>query len=93
MSLAGKIADKFRARLKRLVEKERQQIGCATLAVKRVASKLKMSPATLYRAMNGYGEVQIKAHHYVELLKHSLGIVKAAASRMKARRHAPSVHA
>lgn len=93
MSLASKIADKFRKRLTRWVEKERRVCGCATQAVKRVASKLKMSPATVYRIMNGYGEVQIKAHHYAELLMHSLGIFKAAASRLRAKRHAPTIHA
>ena len=93
MSLASKIADKFRKRLVRWVEKERHVCGCATQAVKRVAGKLKMSPATVYRAMNGYGEVQIKAHHYATLLMHTLGIVKAAASRVRTKRHATSIHA
>jgi hypothetical protein len=88
MSLGAKIAEKFRKRLTRWVEKERKVCGCATQAVKRVAGKLKMSPATVYRAMNGYGEVQIKAHHYIELLRHSLGIAKAAAARMGRKRHA-----
>jgi hypothetical protein len=88
MSLGAKIADKFRKRLTRWVENERKICGCATQAVKRVAGKLKMSPATVYRAMNGYGDVQIKAHHYVQLLMHQVGIVKAAASRMGRKRHA-----
>jgi PII-like signaling protein len=88
MSLGAKIMQRFRKRLTRWVENERRVCGCATQAVKRVAGKLKMSPATVYRAMNGYGEVQIKAHHYAALLMHSLGIVKAAASRMRSKRTA-----
>lgn len=72
MSLTSRILDRFRKRLGRLVEKERHLTGCAATAIKRVSSKLKMSPATIYRAMNGYGEVQIKAHHYAALILHTV---------------------
>lgn len=79
MSLASKILERFRNRLKRVVEKERRICGCATSAMKRIARKIEMSPATLYRVVNGYGEVQVKAHQYMALLTYTLGSSKLAA--------------
>lgn len=82
MPLAARIAEKFRNRLSRAFGKERQSTGCAETAMKRISSKLGMSKASLYRAMNGYGEVQIKAHHYVALLMVTFASRRAAKRRV-----------
>lgn len=87
MSIASKISERFRNRITRLVAKQRAELGCATLAVKRVASKLHMSPATIYRIMNGYGEVRVEARHYVAVLMLSFGAsAKKAASKFSVSR-------
>jgi PII-like signaling protein len=92
MSLATRLKDRFAKRLARFVEKERARVGCAKTAMANVGRKLGMSTVAVYRAMNGYGG-KIQAHHHAALIMHSVGIVKAAASRMKTRRHATSIHA
>lgn len=94
MSIASRMKEKFRVRLARFVEKERAAVGCAKVAMANVARKVGMSVISLYRVMNNHPKpAKVEAHHHAALLMHSLGIVKAAASRMKARRHAPSIHA
>ncbi len=93
MSLATRMKEKFRARLARLVEKRRAELGCAKAAMADVARKVGMSVISIYRVMNNHPKpVKVEAHHHAALLMHSLGIVKAAASRMKAKRHAASIH-
>lgn len=94
MSLAARMKEKFRARLARFVEKERAAVGCAKTAMANVARKVGMSVISIYRVVNNHPKpVKVEAHHHAALLMHSLGIVKAAAARMKARRHAPTLHA
>lgn len=79
MSLELRTKERFAKRLARFVEKERAAIGCAKTAVKNVARKVGLSAVNVYRAMNGYGPVTIKAHHYAALLMLSLGSSKVAA--------------
>ena len=93
MSLEVRIRDRFAKRLARFVEKERAMAGCAKTAMKSAARKLGMSVVAVYRAMNGYGPVKIQAHHHAALIMHSVGIVRAAASRMRTKRHDTSIHA
>lgn len=89
MSLAARMKEKFRARLARLVEKERAAVGCAKTAMANVSSKVGLSVISIYRIVNNHPKpVKAEPHHYAQLLMHSLGIVKAAAGRMKAKRHA-----
>ena len=78
MSFASRVHEKLRGRLKRLVEKERTAVGCATKAIKNIAKRVFMSPASIYRAVNGYGDVQFKAVSQTAIVMHSVGIVKAA---------------
>ena len=68
MTLASRVLDRFRSRLVKLVEKERQACGCAKSAMSRIARKIQMSQASLYRVVNRYGDVQVKAHQYMALL-------------------------
>lgn len=89
MSLATKMRARFAKRLGRFYEKERREIGDAKAAMNSVARKIGMSPVSVYRAMNGYGSVQIHAHHHAALLMHSLGIPKVAAKFGIRRRHRP----
>jgi DNA-binding phage protein len=94
MSLAARMKDKFRSRLVRFVEKERAAVGCAKTAMANVARKVGMSVISLYRIMNNHPKpVKIEAHHHAALLIHTLGIAKAAASRMRSKRHASTIHA
>jgi len=89
MTLAARMKEKFRARLARLVEKRRRELGCARTAMADVARKIGMSVISLYRVMNNHPKpVKVEAHHHAALLMHSLGIVKAAAARMGRKRHA-----
>lgn len=81
MTLASRILERFRGRLARLVEKERRAHGCATTAIKRISAKIKMSPASIYRTLNGYGDVQIKAHQYMALIMVSMRAPKILQSR------------
>jgi DNA-binding phage protein len=93
MSLASRVHEKLRARLKRLVEKERQQLGCAKAAISKIARHVFMSPASIYRAVNGYGDVQFKAVSQTAILMLSLGITKAAARMKSKRQPASTLHA
>ena len=94
MSLEARIRDRFRARLARFVEKERQMAGCAKLAMKSAARKLGMSAVAIYRVVGGYGPVKVQAHHHAALIMHSIGIVSAAAKRMgRKRQPASTLHA
>ena len=94
MSLAARMKEKFRARLARLVEKERAAVGCAKVAMANVARKVGMSVISIYRVVNNHPKpVKVEAHHHAALLMHSLGIIQAAAKRMRSKRHASSIHA
>lgn len=94
MSLATRMREKFRSRLARFVEKERAAVGCAKTAMANVSRKIGLSVISLYRVMNNHPKpVKVEAHHHAALLMHSLGIFKAAASRLRAKRHAPTIHA
>lgn len=93
MSVETRIREKFKARAARYVEKRKAQLGCAKTAMADVARKVGMSVASLYRVINNHPkQAKIQAHHHAALLMHTLGIVKAAASRMRSKRHA-SLHA
>lgn len=94
MSLASRVHERIRSRLKRLVEKERQMCGCAKAAISRIARKVHMSPASIYRLVNGYGEVQVKAVSQVALIMVSLGTSKVAARFCRtAKRSEAGLHA
>lgn len=69
MTLADRLKDRFRSRVKRWIERERAAVGCAKLAMKRVASQLGKSPAWVYRVVNEHrAPMAIQAHHYVAAL-------------------------
>lgn len=88
MSLEPRIKEKFAKRAARFIEKRKAQLGCAKAAMADVARKLGMSVASLYRVVNNHPKpAKIQAHHYAALVMHSLGIVKAAASRVRRKRH------
>jgi hypothetical protein len=72
MTLADRVMERFRKRLARWVEKERAAVGCADVAIKRVASKLGMSAMGVRRVLGRYGSVKVQAHHFVALLIHTL---------------------
>lgn len=88
MSFASRIHERLRSRLRRMVEKERSRIGCATRAARNVAKMVFMSPATLYRTLNNYGEVKLSAVTQAAIIMHSVGIMKAA-SRFRERAKSP----
>jgi hypothetical protein len=92
MSLASRIKDRFRSRLARMVDKERKVAGCAKTAIANVGRKIGMSAVSVYRVLNGYGSVKIQAEHHAALIMHSVGIVKAAASRVGRKRQS-ALHA
>ena len=73
MSIAARVTERFRNRLIKLVEKKRRETLCAKTAIADVARKVGMSPVNVYRVMNGYGSVTIKAHHHVALLMLTFG--------------------
>jgi hypothetical protein len=73
MSLEDRMLGRFAKRLGRFVQKERERFGgCAKKAMQSVAAKLGMSPVKVYRAMNGYGPVTVKAHQYAALIVHTV---------------------
>jgi hypothetical protein len=73
MSLADRLKERFRSRLKRWIEREKSELGCAALATKRVAKKVGMSVAGIYRIVGNYPfPVKIQAHHYVAALVHTM---------------------
>jgi hypothetical protein len=73
MSLADRLKERFRSRLKRWIEREKAEVGCAVLATKRVAKKVGMSVAGIYRIVGNYPfPVKIQAHHYVAALVHTM---------------------
>lgn len=79
--------ERFRNRLKRLIEKERAACGCATQAVVRLAKKIRMSRASIYRVLNGYGDVQVKAVSDRAVIRLALGTVRLA-EKFRSRRAA-----
>jgi DNA-binding phage protein len=89
MSLEARTKEKFAKRAARFIDKRKAQLGCAKAAMADVARKVGMSVASLYRIVNNHPKpAKIQAHHHAALLMHTLGIVKAAASRMGRKRHA-----
>lgn len=72
MNLARKLLERFRSRLRRWHEREAAEVGCRRKALKSIAKKLGVSVVSLYRALNGYGNFQLKAEHYVLAIAHSM---------------------